>query len=275
MVKPHRILVVGAKHVGKTSLIHELLYYSTSLGKQNGSEHCQSPEDFYEMIFELTPDPLGPANTNNNSNHSSTNNNRSPPTPAAHIKDNIRLIDTEGVTSFSELPKYFITKTNNSNSSNCDFVNIDGVIILYSLYSSQSFQLATSLYSEFHRKKDSKNVFPLMLLGMDWDFEVLSTATSELSAQSTPDDGEIKVFASDANKENYVRKREREVTRADISQWEQKSKLFSSPTARANFSHFEVSLHNRDHLLSCFTHFISKFHATTKSGFALPGFRKK
>ena len=39
-----------------------------------------------------------------------------------------------------------------------------------------------------------------MLLGMDWDFEVLSTATSELSAQSTPDDGEIKVFASDANK---------------------------------------------------------------------------
>ena len=123
------------------------------------SEHCRSPEDFYEMIFELTPDPATQTTNLNYHNQSNNNNNSSIKSPSsantAHIKDNVRLIDTEGIRGgAAELPKYFMARTNNSSSSNSDFVNIDGVIILYSLYNYNSFQLATSLYAEFYRKKD-------------------------------------------------------------------------------------------------------------------------
>ena len=111
------------------------------------------------MIFELTPDPATQTTNLNYNNQSNNNNNSSIKSPSsantAHIKDNVRLIDTEGIRGgAAELPKYFMARTNNSSSSNSDFVNIDGVIILYSLYNYNSFQLATSLYAEFYRKKD-------------------------------------------------------------------------------------------------------------------------
>lgn len=182
-----------------------------------------SLEDFYELEIEFTPE------TSSKVTGSSGNGGAM----GSSVKDSVRLIDTDGVNSLADVPKYFLARTNS------EFVNIDAAIILYSLTDASTFQLATNLFNDLKIKKDSKTAFPVMVLGNRLDL---------------------------INGTGLDQKHQRHVSQNDISQWVQTCKV---PL------HFEVSLYDRDFLVSCFSQLISKFHVTAKSGFALPGFRKK
>ena len=98
-----------------------------------------SLEDFYELEIEFMPEASSKAVASNGTAMGNS------------VKDSVRLIDTDGVNSLSDVPKYFLAKTNS------EFVNIDAVIILYSLTDASTFQLATNLFSDLKIKKDVSN----------------------------------------------------------------------------------------------------------------------
>ena len=98
-----------------------------------------SLEDFYELEIEFIPEAPSKVAGSSGSNGG---------TVGSSVKDSVRLIDTDGVNSLADVPKYFLARTNS------EFVNIDAVIILYSLTDASTFQLATNLFADLKIKKD-------------------------------------------------------------------------------------------------------------------------